>query len=411
MQNIAIMGYGVVGSGVARVLAENSQVIRQRTGQEIRVSRILDVRDFPQDPLADLITHDAASIMNDPAIKIVVETIGGAGIAYDLTRQALLSGKHVVTSNKELVARHGPELMQLAHDKGLRYLYEASVGGGIPIIRPLHDCLAANVISQISGILNGTTNYILTRMDEAGIDFAQALAEAQSKGYAEQNPTADLDGLDASRKLAILTSIALGEYIDSRLIHTEGITRITPVDLLYARQLEMKCKLIGSYRLLPDQQAALLVAPRLLEPKHPLAVADGVNNAIMVEGNMLGQALFFGQGAGMLPTASAVLADVIALSQKNGPALPSQPVWRISPEQIVKEHAECQVKALLRINDQLAPAQIERIFSGSGLRAIRPETGGETAWLVGETGNLTEKQLAAKIKELNSAFITRLRVF
>lgn len=410
MLNIAIMGYGVVGSGVARVLADNREVIRQRSGRLVEVKKILDIRDFPADPLADLITRDANEIFLDPAISVVVETIGGAGVAYELTRQSLAAGKHVVTSNKELVARHGPELMRLARDQGLRYLYEASVGGGIPIIRPLHDCLAANVIEQISGILNGTTNYILTRMDEAGIDFAKALAEAQAKGYAEQNPTADLDGLDACRKLAILTSIALGEYVDSRLIHTEGITTITPEDLLYARQLGKKLKLVGNFQLQAGQQAALLVAPMLLPKNHPVAVADGVNNAIMVTGNMLGQAMFYGQGAGMLPTASAVLADVLSLAQAGGPVWPAQPVWQESGRQIVMDHGQCQVKALLRLAGSVPESKVKQAFAAYGVEAIKPEAKGEQAWLVGQQGGLTEKQLAEKIKEFEAKFITRLRM-
>ena len=287
MISIAIMGYGVVGSGVAEICRINGDLIKKRTGQEIHVKKILDKRDFPDDPLSDRITHCASDIFNDPEISVVVETIGGTEAAFELSKQALLSGKHVVTSNKELVASHGPELLSLSAERKISYMFEASVGGGIPIIRPLHKCLAANRIEKVAGILNGTTNYILTRMEHEGIRFDQALTEAQKKGYAEQNPTADLDGLDAARKLAILASTTLGEFVDYRQIYTEGITTITPTDLLYARNLKMKLKLIGRFQVLQNGCADMIVAPMFIPQSHPIAVADDVYNAIMVEGNVL----------------------------------------------------------------------------------------------------------------------------
>jgi len=410
MINIAIMGYGVVGSGVAEVCRMNADTIRKKAGRGINIKKILDLRDFPDDPFGDRVTHRAGDIFEDPDIAIVVETIGGTGIALDLSLQALRSGKHVVTSNKELVAAHGPELMALAQQMGVSYMYEASVGGGIPIVRPLHKCLSANVIQTVAGILNGTTNYILTRMDAAGIRFDQALAEAQAKGYAEQNPTADLDGLDACRKLAILGSITLGEYIDSRKVHTEGITSIMPTDLLYAQHLQMKLKLIGRFRLLPDRRADMIVAPMLICRSHPIAVADDVNNAILVEGNALGEALFYGRGAGKLPTASAVVADVIECAMHLG-RLPHLTTWAVSDRPIVRPHDECPVQALVRLHDRLPPDQIRALFGPHGAELIEAQDLHEQAWLVGQGEPLSEGQLAARLRMLDADVIGRIRLF
>jgi homoserine dehydrogenase len=322
----------------------------------------------------------------------------------------LLAGKHVVTSNKELVAVHGPELMELARQRSISYMFEASVGGGIPIVRPLHKCLSANVITTVAGILNGTTNYILTRMDQSGIRFEQALTEAQEHGYAEQNPTADLDGLDACRKLAILGSITLGEFIDSRQIYTEGITTITPTDLLYAQQMQMKLKLIGRFLLLPDKQADMIVSPMLIPRNHPIAAADDVNNAILVEGNALGEALFYGRGAGMLPTASAVVADVIECAMHIG-RLPHLTTWKISNRQIIRPHGQCPVRALVRLRDTLSVNLIRDGFSAFGARPVKAQTAGEQAWIVGTDRSMTEDQLTECLKPFAAALIARFRLF
>ena len=287
MIDIAILGYGVVGAGVAEVCRMNQTMIQKRVGEPVNIKRILDIRDFPGDPFADRITHDPDDIFLDPDISVVVETIGGAGIAYQLSQRALMSGKHLVTSNKELVATYGPELMELAHEHGVSYMFEASVGGGIPIVRPLHKCMSANIVESITGILNGTTNFILTHMDQDKTDFAEALQEAQTRGYAEQNPTADVEGIDACRKIAILGSITMGEFIDSRQIYTEGIAGITNTDLAYARALDSRLKLIGRFHRVQENKAELIVAPMLISLNHPLAVANDVFNAIMVEGNAL----------------------------------------------------------------------------------------------------------------------------
>ncbi|MDW7656569.1 MAG: homoserine dehydrogenase [Bacillota bacterium] len=410
MINIAILGYGVVGSGVAKVCDMNRDTIRERAGMEISIKKILDVREFADDPYADRITHDPEDIFSDPDISIVVETIGGTGTAFDLSRQALMAGKHVVTSNKELVAVHGPELMELARQRSISYMFEASVGGGIPIVRPLHKCLSANIITTVAGILNGTTNYILTRMDQSGIRFEQALAEAQEHGYAEQNPTADLDGLDACRKLAILGSITLGEFIDSRQIYTEGITTITPTDLLYAQQMQMKLKLIGRFQLLPDKQADMIVAPMFIPRSHPIAAADDVNNAIMVEGNALGEALFYGRGAGMLPTASAVVADVIECAMHIG-RLPHLTTWKISNRQIIRPHGDCPVKALVRLRDTMSINLIRDEFSAFGARPVKAQAADEQAWVVGTDRIMTEDQLSECLKPFAAALIARFRLF
>ena len=311
MVNVAILGFGVVGSGVAEVLATNGSHIDKKVDDLIRLKYILDVRDFPDSPFADKVIHDFSIIENDPEVNIVVETIGGAKVALDFTRRALAAGKSVVTSNKELVAEHGCELLKLAQEKGVSYLFEASVGGGIPIIRPLNQCLAANEIEEIAGILNGTTNYILTRMIRAGLSFDAALKEAQQNGYAEQDPTADIEGHDACRKICILSSLSFGRHVYPNQVPTEGITGVTLADVAYADACGKKIKLLGRAIRRPDGKVCAFVAPHLVDVENPLAGVEDVFNAIAVRGNAIGDVMFYGRGAGKLPTASAVVADVI----------------------------------------------------------------------------------------------------
>ena len=311
MVNVAILGFGVVGSGVAEVLATNGAHIDRKVDDLLRLKYILDVRDFPDSPFADKVVHDFSVIENDPEVNIVVETIGGAKVALDFTRRALMAGKSVVTSNKELVAEHGCELLRLAQEKGVSYLFEASVGGGIPIIRPLNQCLAANEIEELCGILNGTTNYILTRMIRAGLSFDAALKEAQQNGYAEQDPTADIEGHDACRKICILASLAFGRHVYPRQVPTEGITGVTLSDVAYAESCGRKIKLLGRDMRRPDGKGCAYVAPHLVDQENPLAGVEDVFNAITVKGNAIGDVMFYGRGAGKLPTASAVVADVI----------------------------------------------------------------------------------------------------
>ena len=311
MVNVAILGFGVVGSGVAEVLATNGPHIDKKVDDLIRLKYILDVRDFPDSPFADKVIHDFSIIENDPEVNIVVETIGGAKVALDFTRRALAAGKSVVTSNKELVAEHGCELLKLAQEKDVSYLFEASVGGGIPIIRPLNQCLAANEIEEIAGILNGTTNYILTRMIRAGLSFDAALKEAQQNGYAEQDPTADIEGHDACRKICILSSLSFGRHVYPSQVPTEGITGVTLADVAYADACGKKIKLLGRAIRRPDGKVCAFVAPHLVDVENPLAGVEDVFNAIAVKGNAIGDVMFYGRGAGKLPTASAVVADVI----------------------------------------------------------------------------------------------------
>ena len=311
MVNVAILGFGVVGSGVAEVLATNGPHIDQKVDDLIRLKYILDVRDFPDSPFADKVVHDFSVIENDPEVSIVVETIGGAKAALDFTRRALRAGKSVVTSNKELVAEHGCELLNLAAEQGVSYLFEASVGGGIPILRPLNQCLAANEIEEITGILNGTTNYILTRMIRGGLSFDAALKEAQANGYAEQDPTADIEGHDACRKICILASLAFGRHIYPRQVPAEGITGVTLSDVAWAEACGKKLKLLGRAIRQADGRVCAYVSPHLVDVENPLAGVEDVFNAIAVKGNAIGDVMFYGRGAGKLPTASAVVADVI----------------------------------------------------------------------------------------------------
>jgi homoserine dehydrogenase len=296
---------------VAEVIEKNAAHIAKKVSDPVELKYILDVRDFPDSPFADRVVHDFSIIENDPEVDVVVETIGGARIALEYTRRALLAGKSVVTSNKELVATHGYELLKLAKDNHVTYLFEASVGGGIPIIRPISQCLAANELTEIVGILNGTTNYILTRMIRAGVDFETALAEAQAKGYAEHDPTADIEGDDACRKICILAALAFGRHIYPKQVPTQGITRITLSDVEFARSAGLKIKLLGRAIRRDDDKVCAYVAPHLLGQESPLANVEDVFNAIAVKGDAIGDVMFYGRGAGKLPTASAVVADVI----------------------------------------------------------------------------------------------------
>ncbi|WP_148411008.1 homoserine dehydrogenase [Murimonas intestini] len=310
MIQIAVLGYGTVGSGVVEVIDTNHASINKKAGEEINIKYVLDLRDFPGDKIQEKIVHDFNIILEDPEIKIVVEVMGGVEPAYTFTKKALLAGKSVCTSNKELVARHGAELLEIARERNLNYLFEASCGGGIPIIRPLNSSLTADEIDEITGILNGTTNYILTKMTEEGSSFEEVLKDAQEKGYAERNPEADVEGHDACRKIAILSSLALGRQVDYEDIYTEGITKITADDIKYAKEMGKTIKLLAFSRKVDDSFYAMVV-PCLIGPTDPLYSVNGVFNAIFVHGNVLGDAMFYGSGAGKLPTASAVVSDVV----------------------------------------------------------------------------------------------------
>ena len=310
MATVAILGFGVVGSGVAEVLTQNKNIIENKLSEEVKIKYILDLREFPDSPFADLVVHDFNVILNDPEVTVVAEMMGGSHPAYDFSKAALLAGKSVVTSNKEVVANFGAELLSIAKEKGVAYLFEASVGGGIPIIRPICNDLSSNNIREISGILNGTTNYILTKMTQEGVDFTTVLKDAQDKGYAERNPAADVEGLDAARKIVILAALAFGKAISPNDIHVEGITNITTEDVELAARLGYSLKLIGHSKLEGGKILAM-VSPRLIHASNPLSGINDVFNGILLNGDMVGNVMFYGPGAGKLPTASAVCADIV----------------------------------------------------------------------------------------------------
>lgn len=309
---IAVMGYGTVGSGVVEVIESHSSSIPKKTGgSSLEIAKILDLRDFPDDPHAELFTKDFNDILNDSEIKIVAETMGGVNPAYDFTMKLLKAGKSVVTSNKELVAQKGLELLKAADESGANYLFEASVGGGIPIIRPLTQCLAANDIEGIAGILNGTTNFILTMMIEEGMAFEDALKLAQDKGYAEKDPTADVEGHDACRKVCILASLAFGKHVYPSQVETEGISNITLEDVSYINSANGVIKLLGQIKYIDANRIAAFVSPAVVYNGSQLASVKDVFNAVLVRGDAVGDVCFYGAGAGKLPTASAVVADII----------------------------------------------------------------------------------------------------
>lgn len=311
---VAIMGYGTIGSGVAEVLEVNRDVIAKRCQEPLELKYVLDLRDFAGDPIADKVVHDYKVIAEDPEVAIVVETMGGVEPAYTFVKAMLEKGKHVATSNKALVADRGAELIEIARAHKVNFLFGASVGGGIPIIRPLQSCLTGDVIERITGIINGTTNYMMTKMTREGSDFDEVLADAQDKGYAEKDPTADIEGYDACRKIAILTSLVCGKQVDYQDIPTEGISHITATDICYANAMGRAIKLLADSKMSGDTYS-VRVAPFLLLPDHPLYHVDGVFNAIFVHGNMLGDGMFYGSGAGKLPTASAVVADMVDMAK------------------------------------------------------------------------------------------------
>ena len=314
--NVAIMGFGVVGSGVAEVIASNADHIAKHSRVDLRLSHILDIREFPDSAFAAYMTKDVNDILSDDDTHIVVETMGGVNPAYEFTRKCLESGKSVVTSNKAVVAAKGTELLQIARDRNLNYLMEASVGGGIPLIRPLTQSLAGETIQEISGILNGTTNYILTKMSREGESFEKALRNAQELGYAERNPEADVEGHDTCRKIAILTALATGKETNFELVHTEGITAITEKDFRYAKKLGMQIKLIGASRI-GAEKVSIFVVPMMLEDGNPLYAISDVYNGVMVTGKTLGRVMFYGSGAGKLPTANAVVSDIVEIANGN----------------------------------------------------------------------------------------------
>ena len=311
MIKVAVLGYGNIGSGVVQVLLKNKETIAKKAGDEIVPACVLDLRDFPDDVMEDKVVKDINLITQNPEISIVVETMGGTKPAYAFVKACLEAGKHVATSNKELVAAHGPELLEIAKAHHVSFLFEASVGGGIPIIRPLVSSITSDAVTEITGILNGTTNYMLTKMSEDGLDYDAVLEDAQERGYAERNPAADVEGHDARRKIAILSSLAFGKYVDYEDVYTEGITKITSADFAYAKVLGSRIKLFGTSKKKDDGSISTMVCPVMITNEHPLFAVNDVMNAILVRGESMGDLMFYGAGAGKLPTASAVVADVV----------------------------------------------------------------------------------------------------
>ena len=393
MIQIAILGFGVVGSGTAEVLTENQRLIAAHCGEEVNIRYILDLRDFPEHPLGSRVVHDIDVILRDPEVSVVAEMMGGSHPAYDFSKAALEAGKSVVTSNKEVVATYGAELLALARSKGVYYLFEASVGGGIPIIRPLQNDLACNEILSISGILNGTTNFILTKMKKEGVSFADALAEAQANGYAEANPAADVDGLDAARKIVILAALAFGILVSPSQIPVEGISHITPEQTAVADAVGCAVKLIGHTERIGGRVLAL-VAPHMVPEANPVNHIEGVFNGILVDADMLGRALFYGAGAGKLPTASAVVSDILSTAPSAGK--PNLPQWRQAAADDIADPADrCCRRCFLLEGDAAAAEKAKTFFGydsfavfGNGSFAFlsRPMTGREAERALTECG-------------------------
>lgn len=399
MKKIAIIGFGVVGSGVYEIVRKNKDILTKKAGEEIDIKRILDIRDFSSHKEASLFTKDFNDILCDEEISIVVETMGGIRFAYDYTKALLCSGKSVVTSNKELVSAHGDEFFRIAKEKNVRYLYEASVGGGIPIIRPLANDTSANDIVEISGILNGTTNYILTKMFKENDSFEAALKTAQELGYAEKDPTADVDGIDACRKISILMSLVTGKKLDSKSVNTIGIRGITAEDVTYAAAIGCTIKLIGR-GFTKDGKANASVEPMLIPESCPLSGVEDVFNGVMVKGNMVDDLLFYGRGAGKLPTASAVVGDVVDIVRS--PRYNSYFTWEESEGSAVIPYEDVEARFFVRITED----KKDKV----------PEIFGDTEIIKGVsdygfvTSKMTVRELQENIDRLGGV-VSRLRLY
>ena len=403
MIQIAILGFGVVGSGTAEVLTQNKALIEKKVGEPIAIKYILDLRDFPDHPLGHLVTHDFNDILNDPEVSIVAEMMGGSHPAYDFTIQCLRAGKSVVTSNKEVVATFGTELLAVAREMGVSYLFEASVGGGIPIIRPLREDLASNRVISVSGILNGTTNYILTRMNTAGASFEDALREAQAKGYAEANPAADVEGTDAARKIVILAAMSFGKRVDPKTILCEGITKITAADTELAASLGYAIKLIG-YTTLQDGKILCMVSPRLVPLSNPIAGVSDVFNGILVAADMVGEVMFYGPGAGKLPTASAVVGDLVDI-MSHTPAGVHTPSWEDAAASDIADPDDYACSHLVVLDAPVsATEKLEGVFGALHHLSVEP---GRFAFL---SRAVSEGEIKRMIAESGYPLVSRIRV-
>jgi homoserine dehydrogenase len=409
MVSIAIMGHGVVGSGVAEILLTHKQKLFARLGEEIYIKKVLDLREFPDSPIADRFTKDFEEIINDLEIRVVVEVMGGLHPSYEFVSRCIKAGKSVVTSNKELIAEKGCELLKAAQEHNVNFLFEASVGGGIPIIRPITQCLAANDINEIAGILNGTTNFILTMMIKEGMDFDEALRLAQRNGYAERDPSADIEGHDACRKIAILAALCFGKHVYPADIETEGITKITLADVDYAANWGGVIKLIARAKKLENGKITAIVSPAFVEYGSQLAGVDDVFNAILVRGDAIGDVVFYGRGAGKLPTASAVVADVIdcAVHIKERKDFG----WGEGEENYVQSYLDTENALYVRFtsdNKEKALSDAQEIFGGVKVleRKDAPANEGAFATPVAKEGDLREK--LAKIDGITVESVIRI---
>ena len=395
---VAIMGFGTIGSGVYKVLTTNEDVIAKRVGEKLEVKYVLDRREFPGEPWEKLVVGDYNIIANDPDVDIVVETMGGVEPAYTFVKAMLEAGKHVTTSNKALVADKGADLIKTARDNNVNFLFEASVGGGIPIIRPILECLTGDVIEEISGIVNGTTNYILTKMTEEGSEFDVVLKEAQNLGYAEKDPTADIEGHDAQRKIAILTSLVCGQQVEYTDIPTEGISHITANDIKYAKKINRNIKLLATSTAVGDTYVAR-VAPYLLAPEHPLFAVNDVFNAIFVHGNMLGDGMFYGSGAGSLPTASAVVGDIVEMAKHKNMNIPLE--WK--PEKKVLADSSV-VKSAFFVRTKSDKDAVKSAFGN--VEFVEGVVDGEVGFT---TDVMTEAEYESKASTLDVVKMIRVR--
>lgn len=398
MIQVAVFGYGTVGKGVVEVIETNKALVNKKAGEELNVKYILDLLDFPEDPYGDKVVHDVDVILNDPEVQIVCETMGGTRVAYDYTKRALLAGKSVCTSNKEMVAAFGPEMLALARENKCNYLFEASVGGGIPIIRPINSALTAEKIEAITGILNGTTNYILTKMEREGANFEDVLKQAQDLGYAEKNPEADVEGYDACRKIAILSSLMAGKNVKYEDIYTEGITKITATDFVYAKSMNKTIKLLAQSKEV-DGKIYAMVSPFMIGADHPLAMVNDVFNAVFVHSNMLDDSMYYGRGAGKLATASAVVADVIDCARNMDRTIPC--FWEA--ENVVLGGIEDAKRSFFVRVSADKESEAKAVFGT--VSAVVADVAGEFAFV---TEVMTEKEFSEKADKVG--IFSRIRI-
>lgn len=410
MAKIAVLGYGVVGSGTVEVFYKNKESLEKKAGEELDIKYILDVRDFPDSPYADKFVKDFNVILNDPEVSVVSEVIGGLKPAYDFVKSALSAGKSVVTSNKELVAAKGAELLAIAKDKNVNFFFEASVGGGIPIIKPIHACLEANEIDEIAGILNGTTNFILTKMIREGTTFEEALKTAQELGYAERNPTADVEGIDACRKICILASLSFGRHVYPDNVHTEGITKITLEDVEYIDNYNAKIKLIGCARREENNEISIGVFPAVVKDESQLAGVNDVFNAILVRGDATGDVVFYGKGAGKLPTASAVVSDIISAVKHSDTS--KSLTWTDSEQSFIRPFDKFTCADYIRLsakNTEVTRAVIKAVFGDVEYLTSKRQPENELAFV---TGIMSEEKVCDACEKLKDGaeILGRIRV-